>query len=271
MIAAVAAAALFMSLAMTFAWAIQRRTGNSGWIDTVWSFAVGAAAFALALYPLPGEDGLTGRQILVAGLVALWSARLGGYIALRSAGAPEDPRYAWLMNEWGPDAGRRLFIFLQVQAVAGLVLVLSVFAAAHNAAPGLGAKDALGVLVFLGALAGAALSDEQLRRFKADPANRGKVCDVGLWGYSRHPNYFFEWLGWVAFPIIAISGAHLWGLAAFAAPVLMYLLLVHASGIPPLEAHMRRSRGAAFDAYCERVNAFFPGPQRNPRRSPSTP
>ena len=136
---------------------------------------------------------------------------------------------------------------------------------------GLGAKDALGVLVFLGALAGAALSDEQLRRFKADPANRGKVCDVGLWGYSRHPNYFFEWLGWVAFPIIAISGAHLWGLAAFAAPALMYLLLVHVSGIPPLEAHMQRSRGAAFDLYRARVNAFFPGPQRNPRRSPSTP
>ena len=175
------------------------------------------------------------------------------------------------MNEWGQDAGRRLFLFLQVQAAAGLVLVLSVFAAAHNSAPGLGAKDALGVLVFLGALAGAALSDEQLRRFKADPANRGKVCDVGLWGYSRHPNYFFEWLGWVAFPIIAISGAHLWGLAAFAAPALMYLLLAHVSGIPPLEAHMQRSRGAAFDLYRARVNAFFPGPQRNPRRSPSTP
>lgn len=269
MIAAIAAAAVFMSLAMTFAWALQRRTGNSGWIDTVWSFAVGAAAFALALYPSAGADGVTGRQILVAGLVALWSARLGGYIAFRSAGAAEDPRYAWLMNEWGADGSRRLFQFLQVQAAAGLILVLSVFAAAHNPR-GMGALDVLGGLVFIVALAGAALSDEQLRRFKADPANRGKVCDAGLWGYSRHPNYFFEWLGWIAFPLIAISGGHLWGLAAVAAPILMYLLLVHASGIPPLEAHMRRSRGAAFEAYCERVNAFFPGPPRRPRRSAST-
>lgn len=270
MIAAVAAAALFMSLAMTFAWALQRRTGNSGWIDTVWSFAVGASAFALALYPAAGDGGLTARQILVASLIAIWSARLGGYIAFRSAGAAEDPRYAWLMQEWGEDGGRRLFTFLQVQAAAGLVLALSVFAAAQNDAPGLNAKDGLGALIFLAALAGAALSDDQLRRFRADPANRGKVCDAGLWAYSRHPNYFFEWLGWVAFPVIAVSTGHPWGLAALAAPALMYVLLVHVSGIPPLEAHMRRSRGAAFDAYCARVNAFFPGPQRAPERSHST-
>ena len=271
MFAAIAAAAFFMCLAMTGAWAIQRRTGNSGWIDTVWSFAVGAAAFALALFALPGADGPTARQYLVAGLVALWAARLGGYIAFRSKGAAEDPRYAWLMNEWGPDAGKRLFSFLQVQAVAGLLLALAVFAAAHNPAPGLNAKDVLGAALFVGALAGAALADEQLRRFRADPANRGKVCDAGLWGYSRHPNYFFEWLGWVAFPVIAISAGYPWGYAAIVAPVLMYALLVHVSGIPPLEAHMLRSRGKTFEAYQHRVNAFFPGPPRNPQRSPSTP
>ena len=92
MIAAFAAAAFFMSLAMTFAWAVQRRTGNAGWIDTVWSFAVGAAAFALALYPLPGEDGLDRAPVpRRRRSIALWAARLGGYIAIRSAGAPEDP------------------------------------------------------------------------------------------------------------------------------------------------------------------------------------
>ena len=100
------------------------------------------------------------------------------------------------------------------------------------------------------------------RRFKADSANRGKICETGLWGWSRHPNYFFEWLGWVAFPLIALSGGDLIGLAAFAAPALMYVLLVHMSGVPPLEAHMERTRGAAFDDYRARVNVFFPGPPK---------
>lgn len=269
MFAAFAATALFLGLAMTGAWAIQRRTGNSGWIDTVWSFAVGLAAIALVLMAQP-EGELNSRQLLVAGLVAVWAARLGGYIAFRSAGAAEDPRYEWLMKEWGADASRRLFIFLQVQAFAGLLLVAAVLAAASNPAPGLNSKDFLGAALFLIALGGAALADDQLRRFRADPANKGKVCDTGLWAYSRHPNYFFEWLGWLAYPVIAISGDYPWGLAAAAAPALMYILLVHMSGIPPLEAHMLRSRGAAFERYRSRVNAFFPGPPRSPERSHST-
>lgn len=267
MLAAIAAAAFFMCFAMAIAWAIQRSTGNSGWIDTVWSFAVGAAAFALSLLPLTAGNSLTNRQILVASLIAVWAARLGGYIAFRSAGAAEDPRYAWLMKEWGETASRRLFTFLQVQAVAGLLLVLSVFVAAHNPAPGLNAKDFIGAAAFLLALGGAAVSDNQLRRFKTEASNRGKVCDAGLWAYSRHPNYFFEWLGWVAFPIIAMSPGYGWGYVALAAPILMYVLLVHVSGIPPLEAHMLRSRGKAFADYSARVNAFFPGPQRSPSTS----
>lgn len=267
MFVVIAAAAIFMSLAMTLAWAIQRKTGNSGWIDTVWSFAVGAAAFVLALVPAAGSSALTSRQLLVASLVAIWSARLGGYIAFRSKGAAEDPRYAALVAEWGADASRQLFRFLQAQAVAGLVLVLSVLAAAQNPAPGLSFQDYLGAAIFLIALGGAALSDDQLRRFRADPANRGKVCDVGLWGYSRHPNYFFEWLGWVAYPVIAISGGYIWGWGALAAPILMYVLLAHVSGVPPLEQHMLRSRGKAFEDYCARVNIFFPGPPKHGKTS----
>lgn len=264
MIAPILIAAIFMSVAMALAWAIQRRTENSGWIDATWSFAVGACALGLALT----SSGDGARQLLVATLVALWSLRLGGYIAARSAGAGEDPRYAWLMKEWGPDAGPRLFKFLQVQALAGLVLALSVYAAAMNPAPGLRLLDFAGAAVFLIALVGAAVSDEQLRRFRADPANKGKVCDVGLWGRSRHPNYFFEWLGWLAFPLIALAGGSIWGALAFAAPALMYVLLAHVSGIPPLEAHMERSRGAAFTAYKARVNAFFPGPARKAKGAP---
>lgn len=263
MISALLIAALALSAAMAVAWAVQRATGNSGWIDATWSLAVGVTSAALALAPAPA-DGATARQLLLAGLIGLWALRLGGYIAGRSFRAKEDPRYAWLINEWGPSAPWRLFYFLQVQALAGLILAASVYVAALNGAPGLRLMDYIGLAVFLTSLAGAALADEQLRRFRADPANHGKVCDTGLWAWSRHPNYFFEWLGWTAFPLIALSGGDPWGLIALAAPVLMYVLLAHVSGVPPLEAHMERSRGAAFAAYKARVNAFFPGPPRAP-------
>ena len=113
----------------------------------------------------------------------------------------------------------------------------------------------------IAAIAGEATSDAQMRAFKADPRNKGKVCDTGLWSLSRHPNYFFEWLAWLAYIPIGVSLAYPWGWLAVAGPLLMYWLLVHASGIPPLEAHMLRSRGKAFRDYQQRVNAFWPGPQ----------
>ena len=91
------------------------------------------------------------------------------------------------------------------------------------------------------------------------------ICDVGLWGWSRHPNYFFEWFGWLAYPLLAIDlgGAYPWGFVALAGPVCMYWLLVHVSGIPPLEAHMLERRRDEFRAYQARTNAFFPAPPRS--------
>jgi steroid 5-alpha reductase family enzyme len=92
-------------------------------------------------------------------------------------------------------------------------------------------------------------------------SNRGRVCDQGLWSWSRHPNYFFEWLQWVAYPLLAIelAGGYPWGWIALGGPVCMYWLLVYVSGIPPLEEHMVRRYGAAYRAYQGRTNAFFPG------------
>ncbi len=199
------------------------------------------------------------------------SLRLGGHIARRTRGGGDDPRYAWLRKEWGAAFRWRLFVFLQIQAACGFLLAVSIMAAAHNPVPGLHASDGIGLLVLVIAIGGEAIADRQLARFRADPKNRGRVCDIGLWGASRHPNYFFEWLGWLAYAAIAIdSGSFTWGWVALCGPALMYWLLVYASGIPPLEAHMLRSRGAAFGAYQARVNAFWPGPPRALRRTESS-
>lgn len=263
-----AAAALFMALVMAGAWLVQRRTGQGGWADAFWSLGLGAAGVFMALFPLDGEAPAA-RQILVAGLIGAWGARLGLHIAARARSSEEDARYARLRQEWGARFQPRMFGFLMLQAGAAAVLALSILVAARNPTPGLTLQDAVAGLVFAGALFGAGLADRQLRRFKADPANRGQICDTGLWAWSRHPNYFFEWLGWCAWPIFAIhlGGGWPWGWLALSGPAYIYWLLTRVSGVPLLEAHMRRSRPEAFAAYAARTSVFFPRPPRAGKRS----
>ena len=255
------AAAVLLCAAMAAAWAVARQPGKSGWTDVFWSFAIGAAGMLVAL--APSATGLAQRQWLVALLVALWSLRLGLHIAARTRHHGEDPRYAALREQWGPRFDRRLFEFLQIQAGAALLLVTSILLAARNPAPRLGWGDALGAAILSVAIIGEGVSDRQLSRFRTNPANRGRVCDRGLWEVSRHPNYFFEWLGWTAYAVIALAPAAYpgWAWLALSGPVFMYILLAHVSGVPPLEAHMLQSRGEAFRAYQARVPAFWPIPR----------
>ena len=252
-----------LSLAMTLTWLLVLRGAKSGWVDAIWSFLVGSAGMAAALLPVSGWEGDGERRILIAILVALWSCRLGLHIARRTLHGDEDPRYARLREEWGQHWRSRLFLFLQIQAAAALLLATTIFFAARNPAPGLRWSDIAGTAVLLIAVLGEGLADAQLTRFRGTSTNKGKVCDVGLWSLSRHPNYFFQWLGWTGYAVIAIgpAGTWGWGWVALAGPAFMYWLLVHVSGIPPLEAHMLRSRGIAFASYASRVNAFWPGPQ----------
>ena len=188
---------LGLVLAMSAAWLAQRLTGNCSWVDVIWSFGTGAAGVVFALAPVDG-GGPNTRQVAVAVLVAAWSLRLGGHIAVRAAAGQDDPRYADLRRQWGNQFERRLFAFLMIQALVAWGLALSMLLAARNPAPGFRWIDIFGVAVLLVAVIGEAIADWQLRRFKSDPANKGRVCDSGLWSWSRHPNYFFEWLGWVA-------------------------------------------------------------------------
>ncbi len=245
-----------VSLAMMLAWAVQRRTGNAGWVDVIWTFALGGAGVAYAL--AGGAGGL--RAWLVAALAAAWALRLGGYILRRTSHGTEDARYARLRAEWGEGFQRRMFAFLQIQAAVAALLALAMLLAARNPAP-LGIGDAAGAAVFLFAILGGNAADEQLLRFRREPANRRQVCAVGLWRWSRHPNYFFEFLAWCAWPLLAISAAYPAGWLALAAPAVMYWLLVHVSGIPPLEEAMLRSRGDAYRAYQARTRPFLPLPK----------
>jgi steroid 5-alpha reductase family enzyme len=262
LIMAVCVAAGF-AVVMAVAWRAQQTSGNSGWVDVSWTFGVGAIATLAALVSFGTTISAGWRQVLVAALCAAWSLRLGLHIMARTRNSGDDPRYRQLATEWGADAPRRMFWFLQSQAGVGSVLVLAVVLAAQNPNPALRVQDTAGLLVLAAALIGEAVADAQLRRFKASGAGRKAICDVGLWGWSRHPNYFFEWMAWLAYPVIAIdlAGHNPWGWLAVLAPACMYWVLVHVSGVPPLEAHMLRTRGDAFRAYQQRTRAFLPFPR----------
>jgi steroid 5-alpha reductase family enzyme len=261
---AVITIAAALSVIMTGAWLAWRGTRNSGWVDATWTFGLGAVGCIGALGPSLLSGSWTVRQVLVAALIVFWSLRLGLHIAHRTAHITDDPRYAKLLRGWGSDAPQQMYWLVQKQALVSIPLALSVILAAWNPAPGLRVQDFIAVLVLIVAIVGEGVADAQLRRFRADPANRNRVCDAGLWGWSRHPNYFFEWFGWLAYPLFAIdlTGAYPWGWIAIAGPLCMYWLLVHVSGIPPLEEHMLERRPEAFRAYQARTNAFFPAPPR---------
>lgn len=260
-LAALVLIAASLSILMAGAFLVQQRSGNSGWVDTIWTFSLGLVGAGSALWPIAGAAP-NARQWLVAGLVAVWSLRLGTHIAVRTSGISDDPRYAAFAKEWGINAPRRMFVFLQNQALGTIPLVFAIFVAARFPSAALRWQDYVGALILFVGIAGEALADAQLKRFREISANAGRVCDVGLWRWSRHPNYFFEWFGWLAYPVIGLSADYPWGLATLLAPVFMYWILVHVTGIPPLEEQMLRSRGERYRDYQLRTSRFFPWPTR---------
>ena len=252
MLVACLAIGVAMSLLMLGAWVVQARVGNAGWVDVFWTFGTGlvcaGAALVAGLVPW--------RRELVAVLLVLWCVRLGGHIAKRVAGGPEDARYARMRAAGGFQ--RNMLLLVLPQGPFTLVLGIAVLYAARQPAMGLRLCDALGFTLALCALAGEALADRQMRVFRADPAHKGKICDSGLWRASRHPNYLFEFLFWCAWPVLGITAHQPWSLLSLLAPGLMYLTLRYASGVPPLEAAMLASRGDAYRAYQARTGAIFP-------------
>lgn len=252
-----------LSAGMGFAWWVWVRSRNSGWVDTIWTFSVGGTAILGAQALQLASDNIAARSLIVAVLVAVWTLRLGSHIALRTSGISDDPRYAKLIRGWGDKAPARMFWLLQKQAWVSIPLVLAILLASANPLPSLRLQDWLGAAILVAAIIGEAIADRQLSGFRARNKT-GEVCREGLWAWSRHPNYFFQWLGWLAYPLIAIdlSGEYVSGWLALAAPLCMYWLLAHVSGIPPLEEHMLDTRGARYQDYIDHTSAFFPLPPR---------
>lgn len=250
--------AVMLSLGMLVTWLLVMRTGNGGWTDVCWTFLTGAVSIWSALAPAAG----TVRAPLAALLIGFWSLRLGLHLWRRVAARPEDFRYARLRAEWGGRYRSRMFGFLQLQAAFAFPLVVAVHVAALRPGQVGDFADLLGITILLVAIVGEGVADWQLARFAAAGSTHGRLLDHGLWAWSRHPNFFFEWLGWCAWPIIAIGPQLiLWpGVLALIAPIAMYFLLVRVTGVPPIEERMLITRGDLFRAYMARVPRFFPAP-----------
>ncbi len=248
-------------LVMTALWRLGIRRRNFSYVDIGWS-----ANFALLalVYGALGT-GAAERRALIGAMFALWGLRLAWHLARRVLGAPEEGRYVELRRKWG-GAGeaalnRRMYRFFMLQAALNVLLSLPLLFACLNPAPGIGTLEALGAAIWTVGLAGETLADRQLSRFKADPANRGKVCEAGLWRYSRHPNYFFEWTIWVGYAAFAVDSPP-WGYAGLLMPLLMLYFLLSVTGIPATEAQALRSKGEAYREYQRRTSAFVPLPRR---------
>lgn len=253
----------FMLLVMVSAWLCQRAVGNGGWADVFWTYGTGAACAAVAMVPFAGRAAPSWRQYAVAALMAIWALRLGGYVAARVRRSAEDVRYAGLRGTWGAAFQRNMFALLIVQAPATALLSISVLLAARYPNPQPRAADLIGLAVMVAAMIGESVADRQMRAFKSSPANQGRICDRGFWSWSRHPNYFCEWLLWVGLPIIAIQWSRAVSWLSLAAPVVMFVLLRWVTGVPALEAAMLRTKGDAYRHYQRRVSALVPLPPRH--------
>ena len=256
---AIAVAWAVFAAGMGLAWRVEQKTGNSGWIDVVWTLSLSVAAVfgiaAAVTFGTPIEMERLGLALLLLGA---WAGRLAGHLVARSARVADDPRYARLRQEWGEEAPKRLAILLQFQALLSLPLLLTVVMAATVPEPatlvGMGPGTAVCALgLFIGWRA-----DRDLTAFKT--VNTG-LCTVGLWRYSRHPNYFGEFVFWVGFALLSWDHGTA-GLVAITGPVTIYVLLRYVSGVPPLEAHMASRYGPAFDAYRSTTPPLVPWPRR---------
>ena len=233
---------------------VARRLDNYGLVDIAWSYAFGALA---AFYAL-GGPGWPVRRALLAALAVVWSLRLGTHLAIRVIGhhPTEDGRYVQLRKNWAANFVSKMFWFFQMQAASVVLLAVAFLLPSLNPSPVLHPLEYAGAALWLLALCGEALADAQLAAFKKNPANKGQVCAVGLWRYSRHPNYFFEWLIWVAFFVFALASP--WGWLAIVGPASILYLLLRVTGIPMTEEQSLRSRGDAYRRYQKTTSAFLP-------------
>ena len=248
LIGAASVAALMLLL-----WLIHLRTGNAAIVDAGWA---GGLALLGVLYAALG-GGYWLRSALIGAMSAIWGLRLAIYLlATRIIGHPEEGRYQEMRRQWKTNIPLKFLLFYEFQALLCVVLALPFLIASRNPDVGISVMEWTAVALWVVAMVGEDTADAQLSKFKSDPSNKGRTCQAGLWRYSRHPNYFFEFLVWVAFALFALnSPGGFWGLLS---PALILYFVLRVTGIPATEAQAIRTRGEEYRRYQRTTSAFVP-------------
>lgn len=236
-------------MTIVFLWALKIK--NNGIVDIFWAFDFTVIAAIVWLL----SDGFSERKLLVCGLAGLWSLRLGIYLLIRVGShiKEEEGRYKQLRQEW---SSGKFFVFFQMQAFSNVMLSIPFFIIALNPDPGLSVAEYIGATLWFLCIIGEGVSDWQLQYFKSKPENKGKVCQYGLWNYSRHPNYFFQFSIWIAVLIFAFSSPYGW--LAVICPISIGYLIFKVTGIPMTEEQAVRSKGEAYKEYQRTTSVFVP-------------
>jgi steroid 5-alpha reductase family enzyme len=238
-------------------WAVLGRAGRSGWADFAWASAIGLTGLCFAAL----ADGWMPRRIAVAALALVWGGRLATHLGKRLSHEGEDGRYIAMADSMGTSYRSFMFGFFLLQAFMAWLFSLPFFVLAQSSAEGFTTPELVGLALWLLSLVGNNLADRQLAAWKSDPGNAGKTCRSGLWAWSRHPNYFFEWLIWCAYPVMAIGTPALpWAVAVAA---FMFVMVRFISGVPYTEQQAVRSRGDDYRRYQASVSPFFPLPPKS--------
>ena len=242
------------SLLMLIGWLVALKIKNTSYVDVLWAYGVGVLGFAYLYMEKENTD--SGRLLVLQVLVVLWSLRLGTYLLSRCRGKPEDARYAYLREYMGTRANAGFFGFFQVQAFWVVLFASPFLILVRNPNP-IGPLDYLGLAIWSIGFVGLNLADRQLARFKQSPGRtRSEVCETGLWKYSRHPNYFFEWILWLGYLPMGWHSQESAYLTAL--PFVLYIFLTKITGIPFVEARKLEASGDAYRSYVERTSSFFP-------------
>ena len=249
-------AAITIAILMVATWIVSVIIRNASIVDIVWGFGFVAVAWVL----WARIDGDNGRQTLIALMVGLWGLRLAGYLAKRNLGHGEDFRYVLMRRKYG--AKFPIISLVTVFALQGFIMwtvSLPVQFASADDTPGVGPIAVMGIIVWVIGLGFETVGDWQLARFKADPANKGKVMDQGLWRLTRHPNYFGDAVMWWGVGIVAAETGS--GVIGIIGPAVMTWFLMRVSGVPMLEKGLHKRRDG-YAEYVARTSAFFPRPPR---------
>jgi len=245
--------ALIVGAMMLALWAVHLLIRNAAIVDVGW--AAGLAVLA-AFYAYAGP-GYSARKYAIAAMAAVWGVRLSTYLLFaRVIGHAEEGRYVQLRAEWKTRVPLRFLFFFEFQGLLDVVLSLPFLLACLDRNAPLGWLEKLGGAIWIIGMAGEVMADAQLDRFKKNPTNKGKTCRTGLWRYSRHPNYFFEWVVWMGYAVFALASP--WGWLGLISPALILYFLLGLTGIPATEAQALRSRGADYREYQQSTSAFVP-------------